>query len=116
MKKTIWTTALVAASFIAAPAAQASTVSTGWVRNPAITRAICLSLGEQIGPETGLDATSNGVSTTLRNDEGDLVVLVCDAAPYIFFLAVHDTKPAAEVEAIADMIEARIMARVNALP
>lgn len=115
MKKTIWTAALAAASFIAAPAAQASTVSTGWVRNAVVSQPACISLAHQVAEDGGYTVVSSDVSASLKNDDGDLIMIVCDAAPYVFFLAVHDTKTPAQVEAMANWTEARLRARIDAL-
>lgn len=113
--KLIWAAALAAVSLGAAPAAQAGVVSTGWVRNAVVTQEMCVQVAHAVGLDAGFNVTTTATSATLTKTSGELAVIVCDAAPIIFFVAEHDTHPAAEVEAIADMIEEQLVARVNAL-
>lgn len=117
IKITIRAALLAAAALVAtAPAASASVGATGWVHNPIVTQGLCMSLVEEIGAEAGFTVNPREAGATLNNDDGDLVIIVCDAEPYIFFVAVHDTRPVSEVRAVADDIERRLVARLDAMP
>ena len=108
--------ALLALALAAAPAAQATTVATGWVRNEVVTQQSCVAMAQAMGRDLGFEVQANDISVGLRGPDKQIIVVHCDAAPYIFFVASHDTKPADEVTALCDAVEARLSALIDALP
>ena len=106
----------VGMALAAAPAAGATTVATGWIRNTVVTQQSCLSMAQEVGQAMGFTVRSDGTSVALEGPSQEIVVIQCDAAPHIFFVAAHGSKPAAEITALCDAIETRLAALIDARP